>query len=225
MPCGHHQGTRTLRGEKGKRQERHLLLPRCLLPSSLVFFLMLPASTWTPVRGKMSPMLDSEDKLAMEVPIETRFKVLCEIVRAQHFAWREAVLTLAPDLDPVALGRKMWEITAAQTARAYLKRLDPEKPLALQVANAMAWSSICMGEEAVVEAGQGDEAFLRHVTCPWYDWHKRLGILKEDQPGCDTWFSSTVHEINKELGTTIKIETQCSLPSGADCCLRRIWVE
>ena len=44
----------------------------------------------------------------MDIPIEKRFKVLCEIVRAQHFAWREAALAMAPGLDPKALGG-MWQ--------------------------------------------------------------------------------------------------------------------
>ena len=161
----------------------------------------------------------------MEVPIETRFKVLCEIVRAQHFAWREAALAMAPGVDPQALGNKMWEITGVQTGQAYLKRLDPAKPLAMQVARSIAWSSLCMGEDASVEPGNGDEAFVRHNDCPWFHWHKRLNILEEDRPGCDTWFSTAVAEINKTLGINVQIETQCSLPDGADCCLRRIWVD
>ncbi|MHC4107943.1 MAG: L-2-amino-thiazoline-4-carboxylic acid hydrolase [Planctomycetota bacterium] len=161
----------------------------------------------------------------MDVPAEERFKVLCEITRAQHFAWREAALALAPQLDPQELSRKMWEITGAQTARAYLKRLDTEKPLAPQVARCIAWSSTCMGEEITVEKGDGDEAFLRHTDCPWFHWHKRLDLLQEDQPGCDTWFFTVVAEINRALGTNIRIETTSSLPEGGDCCLRRIWVE
>jgi len=161
----------------------------------------------------------------MDIPVEKRFKVLCEIVRAQHFAWREAALAMAPQLDPKELGNKMWEITGVQTGKAYAKRIDPEKPLAPQVANSIAWSSVCMGEDAVVEPGEGDEAFLKHGDCPWYHWHKRLDVLDEDQPGCDTWFFTAVAEINKVLGTNIKIETQCSLPAGGDCCRRRIWVE
>ncbi len=161
----------------------------------------------------------------MDLPIEKRFRILCDIVRAQHFAWREAALTMAPHLNPQELVNKMWEITGVQTAKAYLNHLDPSKPLAPQVARAIAWSSICMGEDASVEEGQADEAFLRHVKCPWSDWHKSLDLLHEDQPGCDTWFSTTIAEINKALGTNIKIETQCSLPAGQDCCLRRIWVE
>lgn len=161
----------------------------------------------------------------MNVPIEKRFDVLCEIVRAQHFAWREAALSLAPGLDPRELCNKMWEITGVQTAAAYLKRLDSSQPLALQVARCVAWSSICMGEEAVVEPGDGDEAFVRHTRCPWFDSHKRRGLLDEDQPGCDTWFRTIVTEINKALGTKLKVETQCSLPAAGDCCLRRIWAE
>jgi len=161
----------------------------------------------------------------MAIPIEQRFKVLCEIVRAQHFAWREAALAMAPDVDPVELGNKMWEITGVQTGKAYLKRLNPDMPLAPQVANSIAWSSQCMGEDAVVEQGEGDEAFVRHRDCPWYHWHKRLDILDEDQPGCDMWFSTAVTQINEALGTNLKIETQCSLPAGGDCCLRRLWTE
>jgi hypothetical protein len=161
----------------------------------------------------------------MDVPTEERFRVLCEITRAQHFAWREAALALAPHLDPRELTRKMWEITGAQTAKAYLKRLDPSQPLALQVARSIAWSSACMGEVVTVEPGTGDEAFLRHTDCPWFHWHQRLGLLKEDRPGCDTWFFTVVAKINEALGSNIRIETSSALPEGADCCLRRIWVE
>ena len=166
-----------------------------------------------------------QEGMRMDVPIETRFKVLCEVVRAQHFAWRRAALSLAPQVDPQKLVNKMWELTGIETAKAYLKRLDPDKPLALQVAQCIAWSSICMGEDVIVEPGDGDEAFVQHNDCPWYHWHERLGLVDEDQPGCDTWFASTVREINKALGTNIKIDTTCSLPAGADRCLRRIRVE
>jgi len=161
----------------------------------------------------------------MDVPIEKRFAVLCDIVRAQHFAWREAALALAPQLDPQALCNKMWEITGVQTAKAYIKRLDPARPLAMQVAACIAWSSVCMGENAVAEPGEGDEAFVRHLDCPWCHWHERLGLLAEDRPGCDTWFTSTIAEINRELGTNIRMETRSALPDGGNCCLRRIWAD
>ena len=161
----------------------------------------------------------------MDIPIEKRFRVLCEIVRAQHFAWREAALTMAPQLDGKELTNKMWALVGVQTAKAYLKHIDPAKPLALQVAQFIARSSICMGEEVEVEEGQGDEAFVKHSHCPWFDWHKRLDLLAEDQPGCDTWFNGIAEQINKTLNVNIKIETECTLPDGADCCHRRIVVE
>lgn len=161
----------------------------------------------------------------MDVPLEQRFKILCNIVRAQHFAWREAALSLAPDLDPLELTKKMWEITGIQTAKGYRKQLDPAKPLAVQMARLFAWSSLCMGEDAVVEEGEGDEAFVRHRDCPWFTWHERKNLLAEDQPGCDMWFSTVVSEIGKALGTRVRVETCCSLPGKGGCCLRRIWVE
>lgn len=160
------------------------------------------------------------------IPLETRFKVLCEITRAQHFAWRQAAADMCPDVDPEQVTYKMWEITGHETARAYLKRLDPSKPLPIQVANSMVWSSECMGETAVAKPGKDDdEAFVVHTGCPWFVWHERLGLLKEDQPGCDLWFEVSLKDINKKLGTNLKIETRSSLPEGGETCTRRIWVE
>jgi hypothetical protein len=176
--------------------------------------------------GRLLPDLDLAGwEASMDVPVEERFRVLCEITRAQHFAWREAALALAPHLDPHVLTRKMWEITGAQTAKAYLKRLDPAKPLASQVARSIAWSSACMGEDVSVQEGEGDEAFVRHHDCPWFHWHKRLDLLDEDRPGCDAWFGTVVARINEALGTNIRVETTCALPDGGTCCNRRIWVE
>ncbi len=159
----------------------------------------------------------------MDIPAEKRFKVLCEIARAQHFAWREAALAMAPDLDPLELTNKMWEIAGVQTAKNYLQHMDPEKPLAPQVAQSIAFSSACMGEDVTIESGEGDESFVRHNDCPWFHWHKRLNILEEDQPGCDTWFGTLISEINEALESSIRFETQCALPAGGECCLRRIW--
>ncbi len=134
-------------------------------------------------------------------------------------------MAMAPDLDPVELTNEMWRITGVQTAKAYVKRLDAAKPMAMQIANAIAWSSVCMGEDAAVEAGEGDEAFVKHADCPWFHWHKRLDLLAEDRPGCDMWFNTLVSEVNKALGTKVQIETQSTLPDGCDCCLRRLWVD
>jgi hypothetical protein len=157
---------------------------------------------------------------------EQRFAILCKITRAQHFAWREAVRQTCPDIDPAAVVRSMWEITGAETARAYSRRIDVTRPLAEQVAASVAWSSRCMGEEVSVEPGAGgDEAFLRHTACPWFDWHQRLGLLEEDRPGCDRWFATTVEHLNAALGTHVHFETLETLPDGDPCCRRRFWVE
>lgn len=161
----------------------------------------------------------------MDPPLAQRFKALCEITRAQHFAWREAALSLAPDLDPLELVRTMWRITGRQTAEAYLKRLDPKEPLAPQVAACIAWSSACMGEEVTVESGKGDEAFVNHHACPWCDWHEKRGLLSEDQPGCDEWFESVVDTINEALGANLRVETLSSLPACDERCRRRLWVD
>jgi len=161
-----------------------------------------------------------------EIPIERKFEALCQITRAQHFAWREAVHELCPGVSTRAVVERMWAITGRETARAYLKRIDPARPLAPQVAESVVWSSRCMGEDASVEPGPASgEAFVRHEACPWFAWHERTGLLAEDRPGCDAWFAATVDEINRQLGTRLRVETLSTLPDGDASCRRRFWVE
>lgn len=161
-----------------------------------------------------------------QIPLDTKFRVLCEITRAQHFAWRQACVDHCPDVDPEKIVNRMWEITGHETAKAYLKRLDQSKPLPMQIAVSMVWSSECMGESAVVEKGRDEnEAFVVHRDCPWFHWHQRLELLKEDQPGCDIWFETSIKDINQALGTNVKIETLSSLPADGSECRRRIWVD
>jgi hypothetical protein len=161
-----------------------------------------------------------------EIPVDKKFAVLTEIARAQHFAWHQAVQELFPGADMAAVVNRMWEITGRETAKAYLKRLDRSKPLAPQVAASIAWSSQCMGENAALEtSADGREGFVRHADCPWVHWHRRLGLLAEDRPGCDLWFQTTVADVNAALGTKLHVETIEALPDGGSCCLRRFWVE
>ena len=161
-----------------------------------------------------------------DIPVEKKFAILCDIQRAQHFAWREAVRKMCPDVNVVGVVNKMWEVTGHQTAKSYLKRLDKTKPLAPQVAASIVWSSRCMGEDAHVEKGPSPrEAFVRHDDCPWFHWHERMKLLAEDRPGCDIWFETTLGDINQALGTKIQFETIYALPDGGNCCLRRFWEE
>lgn len=160
-----------------------------------------------------------------EIPVEKRFAVLCQITRAQHFAWRSAVEQLMPEIDPTQVVERMWEITGRETAQAYVPRIDPAQPLAAQVAQNIAWSSHCMGEEAVVEISEdGQEAFVRHHACPWQQWHARKKLTAEDRPGCDAWFRSTIDEINRALGVHLCFETLEALPEDGSSCLRRLWI-
>lgn len=162
--------------------------------------------------------------MSTDMSFEKRFKVLAEITRAIHFAWREAALRCCPGVDSQTLVNTMWDITGVHTGEAYLKRLDSSKDLPEQVAGAIAWSSRCMGEEAKVErSGTPGECFVRHVGCPWHRWHEGLGLLGEDRPGCDRWFEATLRTINEKLGTALRFETLSALPEGGDSCLRRIW--
>lgn len=159
--------------------------------------------------------------------LEQRFRILCQITRAQHFAWRAAVSECAPDVDAEAVVTRMWELTGEQTGAAYAKRFDRTAPLAPQFAHSIAWSSQCMGEDAVVEEDPAEPgvAWVRHRDCPWVHWHRRQGLLSEDQPGCDAWFRSTIAYLNRAGGPQLQFETVQSLPEGADSCLRRLWVE
>jgi len=158
--------------------------------------------------------------------IEKRFKVLVEIARASHFAWREAVARCCPEVDPARVVQEMWAITADATARSYVPRIDVEQDVARQVAECIVWSSVCMGEDASVEPGERPgEWLVRHVACPWHRWHERHGLLAEDRPGCDRWFEATLESINERLGTRLRFETVSALPDGGECCLRRIWDE
>jgi hypothetical protein len=162
----------------------------------------------------------------MEIPLEKKYNVLSQIQRASHFEWLRAAKELCPDVSELDLVLKYWEIVGHDTAKNYLKHLDPEKPLPEQVAKNYVFSSQSMGENAeFVEGKDENEAFAQHVGCPWFEWHQRLDKLDQDQAGCDMWLETFVDDINKELGTNLKWETMKSIPAGDRICLRRFWIE
>jgi hypothetical protein len=164
--------------------------------------------------------------MGSDIPVDKKFKILTEINRASHFAWREAALKHNPDADPGDLVNEMWDITGVQTGEAYAKRINTKGDVPQQFAASIAWSSQCMGEDAHMEEGEKPGEYLvRHDACPWHTWHQRLDLLAEDRPGCDRWFEATIRTINERLGTKLRFRTEKALPDGDDCCLRRIWEE
>lgn len=159
-----------------------------------------------------------------DLPPQKKFEVLSEITRAQHFAWHEAVRRVCPEVDAARVTMEMWRLTGAQTGAAYARRIDRARPVALQIAEGIAWSSECMGEDARVEPGAGPgEAFVVHRACPWKRWHERCGLLAEDVPGCDEWFRSTLCAVNEAVGSKVQFETLEALPTGGATCRRRLW--
>ncbi len=168
---------------------------------------------------------------------EKRFELLSNILRASHFEWRRAAQKLAPNVSGVEIVKAFWREVGLDTAQFYLRKIDPKKSLAAQVAKLYISSSVAMGEDAIllgVEedlATSGDlvahhgEVCAQHRDCPWYHWHKKMGLLKEDQPGCDEWLRTVVEEINKAHSSKLRFETVESLPEGGKSCLRRFWEE
>lgn len=156
--------------------------------------------------------------------IEKKYKLLLNIHRAAHFEWIRAVEKLYPDGDSLKIVKIYWDEVAKDTAKAYLKALNREKPLAPQIAELIVKSSLAMGEQAKLMENEKGQAVVHHDGCPWWDWHKKKGMEDLDQPGCDYWFSKTVEYINEALGSSVEVKTECALPDGSDCC-RRVFYE
>ncbi len=157
----------------------------------------------------------------MNYTLEQKFKALCQITRAAHFEWREAILKMFPDADPTETVLKYWEIVGHDTAKTYLKKIDKTKPVLPQIAQLIVDSSLAMGENASVIAGDNEhEIYFEHQECPWVDWHNKYDALAEDQPGCDRWLVTIINDINQALGTNIEFETLSSLPEGGTSCKR-----
>ncbi|MBT3663816.1 MAG: hypothetical protein HN927_03745 [Candidatus Marinimicrobia bacterium] len=156
----------------------------------------------------------------MSFTLEQKFNLLSQITRASHFEWREAFIKMFPDLDPAEAVMNYWEIVGQDTARAFLKRIDRDKPVAPQIAEMIVNSSLAMGETAEMVQENDGKMRLVHGACPWYDWHKKYDALEEDQPGCDCWIQTIVKDINQELNTHVRVETLSSLPAGDENCTR-----
>jgi len=158
-----------------------------------------------------------------EITIERRYAALCNMLRAQHFAWRDAVQNRIPNVPIDEVVAAMWEKAGEETANAFSLAFDRSQPLAPQAAEAVALSCQCMGREATVEV-DGDEAFVIQDDCPWFECHARHGTVDEDRMGCDAWFNGILERLNEHLETTLAFETLETLPEGAPRCRRRIYI-
>lgn len=158
--------------------------------------------------------------------LQRKFDILTQIHRASHFEWLGAIKAICPEVNERELVLRFWADAGHDTARSYVKHIDPSQPLPRQIAANIVFSSVCMGEDAVLVEGIDDqEAFVRHSACPWFEWHVRTGRTDDDQPGCDMWIGTLVADINRELASEIEWETISSLPQGDEVCLRRFWLE
>ncbi len=157
----------------------------------------------------------------MPYSLEQKFKALCQITRAAHFEWRQTFIAMNPGADPKEAVLKYWEIVGHDTAKAYIKQIDPQKPIVPQLAKAIVDSSLAMGETArIIPGGSDNELHFEHQDCPWLKWHQRYDAADEDRPGCDKWLETLINDISKEFGVKLIFETLSSLPDGQDTCER-----
>ncbi len=142
----------------------------------------------------MSKLVEGRKEIPTgEMASEKKFHILSMINRMAHFEWREAALALAPELNAKDLVLKYWEIVGRDTGKAYLGRIDREKPIAPQIAASFVWSSRSMGEDAYLYEGDNEgEAYMVHRGCPWAGFHKKYDALDEDRPGCDKWLETLI---------------------------------
>lgn len=156
----------------------------------------------------------------------TKFDMLGNIERATWYEWREAALSFAPpNVKPLDLVLKAWEVVGHDTAKAYLPMLDKSKPTFLRdIAKCIMTSSLMMGETAkLVDGKNKDEIFVQWDRCPWPEFARRYNVpMEEDVLGCDKWFQTVIGDINALFNTNVKLETLKAIPRGEQICLRRI---
>lgn len=155
--------------------------------------------------------------------IEARYSLLLNILRASHFEWIRTVQRVYPGCDVNKLVLSFWDEVAKDTADAYLRTLDRGQPLAPQIARLIVKSSLAMGETATVLDDKESKVVIEHTSCPWWDWHKKIGHESLDRPGCDEWFRKVVHYVNAATGAKLRVTTECALPDGAASCRRVFW--
>ena len=159
----------------------------------------------------------------------SKFEALQNINRATWYEWRQAAIECArPEIKPLDLVLKAWEVVGHDTAKAYFGMLDISKPTFIEdIAKCIVMSSTMMGENAkVVKGDNPNEVFVEWDRCPWPEFARRYGVpMEEDVLGCDKWFQTVIEDINQLFNTKVKLETQKAIPRGDGVCIRRISIE
>jgi hypothetical protein len=149
--------------------------------------------------------------------------------RTMFYQMRQALLEVAgPDVNPLDLGVKAWEIIGKDMGKAYLPRMNLLKGIeGLMMNVARAYQGLWTTNGAVVRIEKGEKAndlFITWERCPWPTSAKEHGAsMKEDLQGCDKYLQAFLVEVNAFLGTNMKIETLKAIPSGDGVCLRRLY--
>jgi len=158
-----------------------------------------------------------------------RFNTLANIERATWFEWRQAAIEYArPDVKPLDLVLRAWEIVGHDTALTYYNMLDKTSKTFLEdVARCIVFSSLTMGENAkIVKAENPHEIYVRWDRCPWPEFARRYKVpMEEDVLGCDKWFQTVIADVNAFFNTKVKLETLKAIPRGDGMCLRRLSME
>lgn len=159
----------------------------------------------------------------------TKFEALQNINRATWYEWRQAAIECArPEIKPLDLVLKAWEVVGHDTAKAYFGMLDVSKPTFLEnIAKCIVMSSTMMGENAkLVKSENENEVCVQWDRCPWPEFARRYDVpMEEDVLGCDKWFQTVIEDINQLFNTKVKLETELAIPRGDGCCFRRLTME
>jgi hypothetical protein len=157
-----------------------------------------------------------------------KFETLQKINRASWYEWRQAAIECArPELKPLDIVLRAWEIVGHDTAEAYFQMLDVTKPTFLRdLAGCIVYSSLMMGESArIVDSDKENEVFVEWTRCPWPEFARRYGApMEEDVLGCDKWFVTCIDDVNKLFNTRVRLKTLKAIPRGDGKCVRRLWI-
>lgn len=156
----------------------------------------------------------------MDESIEKYWWTLQNICRDFYFKWRAVVEEEFGKEKSRELVAKFWEKVGIGTAKLYIQYGKVSPNDLLSIAKAIKMSSTIMGEDVEVEI-KNNIIIIRHISCPWWNWYKKMGLEEEDQYGCDKWFEATVKGINPRA----KVETVKSFPKCNNLCERRIVIE